>query len=224
MKDCFENIVYKYEKNFLKIDIFSLDKQKDIFILRNCLGNIKFITEKIPRKDWIKNQKQQDKGSQTNLFFFHQGFSEKETTKRQILLPVGQSFGSGTHESTILAIKLIEKLLKKKKIKFPLDLGTGSGILSFVLNIHLKKKIFATDICEHSINEFKLNSKRNNIKNLFFIKSFGMNNIYLKRKKFDLVVANLLMNEHVFYFAFADKFKKRFFNYFGILVNQKISL
>ena len=50
-----------------------------------------------------------------------------------------------------------------------------------------------------------------------------MNNIYLKRKKFDLVVANLLMNEHksILFCVCRQIQKKGFLIISGILVNQK---
>ena len=78
--------------------------------------------------------------SETNLFIFHQGLKKISTTKNKIIIPASSAFGTGSHESTILIIKSFEKVIKKNFFYFPLDIGTGTGILSFILNIKLKKK------------------------------------------------------------------------------------
>ena len=98
------------------------------------------------------------------MFIFHQGFKNISTTKNKIIIPAGLSFGTGSHESTILIIKIFEKLNKKIIFNFPLDIGTGTGILSFILNKKLKKKIYATDISLESKDNFEKNKKINEIK------------------------------------------------------------
>ena len=94
--------------------------------------------------------------------------------------------------------------------------------MSFILNIKLKKKIYATDISLDSKNNFQTNKKINKLNNLLFIKSNGMNNIKLKKKKFDLIVANLLLNEHkrVISNVCKNVKKKGFYLISGILDTQ----
>ena len=141
-----------------------------------------YTLEKVSVKNWIKEVKKKDISSETELFIFHQGFKNISTTKNKIIIPPGLSFGTGSHESTNLVIKIFEKLNKKIIFNFPLDIGTGTGILSFTLNKKLKKKIYATDISPDSKYNFEKNKKINKLNNLLFIKSFGMNNIQLKKK------------------------------------------
>ena len=89
----------------------------------------------------------------------------------------------------------------------------------------LKKKIL---FIHHSpsINTRQLSGcvvkKINKLNNLLFFKSFGMNNINLKKKKFDLIVANLLLNEHKSIITNVCKHIKRRGFYFisGILDSQ----
>ena len=50
--------------------------------------------------------------------------------EHKIILDPGSAFGTGTHETTSMCAKLIDKYLKKDgKV---LDLGTGSGILAII--------------------------------------------------------------------------------------------
>ena len=86
----------------------------------------------------------------------------------------------------------------------------------------MKKKVIATDISPDSEDNFEKNKKINKLNNILFIKSFGMNNIQLKKKKFDLIVANLLLNEHKGIITNVCKHIKRRGFYFisGILDSQ----
>ena len=59
-----------------------------------------------------------------------QPLSEEETATT-ILIDPGMAFGTGTHETTRLCLELLEK--KSLAGQYFLDLGAGSGILSFYL-------------------------------------------------------------------------------------------
>lgn len=222
--DCFENLSYKFFNENVRFEIFSEKLDEDIFLLNNVCEEARYTLEKVSDKNWIKEEKKRDVSSETGLFIFHQGFRKISTTKNKIIIPAGLSFGTGSHESTILIIKSIEKLIKKTTFKFPLDIGTGTGILSFILSIKLKKKIYATDISSESKNSFEKNKKINKLNNLLFIKCFGMNNIKLKKNKFDLIVANLLFNEHKsIVINVCKRIKKRGFYFISGILDSQIN-
>ena len=206
----------------VKFEVLSNKLEQDIFFLNNLYKDIHYRLEKVEKKNWIKEIEKNNITTETDLFVFHQGFRKISTTKNKIIIPASSAFGTGSHESTILIIKSFEKIIKKTKFNLPLDIGTGTGILSFVLNIKLKKKIYATDISLDSKNNFQKNKKINRLNNLLFIKSHGANNIILKKKKFDLIVANLLLNEHkrVISNVCKNVKKKGFYLISGILDTQ----
>lgn len=206
----------------VKFEVLSDKLEQDIFFLNNLYKDIHYKLEKVEKKNWIEEIEKNNITTETDLFVFHQGFRKISTTKNKIIIPASSAFGTGSHESTILIIKSFEKIIKKTKFNLPLDIGTGTGILSFVLNIKLKKKIYATDISLDSKNNFQKNKKINRLNNLLFIKSHGVNNIILKKKKFDLIVANLLLNEHkrVISNVCKNVKKKGFYLISGILDTQ----
>ena len=220
--ECFDNISYRFLNEDVKFEVLSDKLEQDIFFLNNLYKDIHYTLEKVEKKNWIKEIKKKNISTETDLFVFHQGFRKISTTKNKIIIPASLSFGTGSHESTILIIKGFEKIIKKTKFNFPLDIGTGTGILSFALNIKLKKKIYATDISLDSKNNFQKNKKINKLNKLIFIKSHGVNNIILKKKKFDLIVANLLLNEHkrVISNVCKNVKKKGFYLISGILDTQ----
>ena len=220
--ECFDNISYSFKNEDVKFEVLSDKLEQDIFFLNNLYKDIHYKLEKVEKKNWIKEIEKNNITTETDLFVFHQGFRKISTTKNKIIIPASSAFGTGSHESTILIIKSFEKIIKKTKFNLPLDIGTGTGILSFVLNIKLKKKIYATDISLDSKNNFQKNKKINRLNNLLFIKSHGANNIILKKKKFDLIVANLLLNEHkrVISNVCKNVKKKGFYLISGILDTQ----
>jgi len=70
---------------------------------------------------------------------------EKEKQDDLIIeIDPGMAFGTGTHATTSLCLKLIEKYLKKGD--FVLDVGCGSGILSIASSLLGAEKTLGVDI------------------------------------------------------------------------------
>ena len=92
-----------------------------------------------------------------------------------------------------MVIRGIEFLLKLKKFKNILDIGTGTGILAFVLNKITRKKIYASDFDKSCINIFKRNRKLNNLNNFKFIRTEGFKHPEFRKEKFELIVSNILL-------------------------------
>ena len=149
--------------------------------------------EILKNKNWVLSTKQNEKPVKTNFFTISQNQLNNISTKYFLLIPASTAFGTGKHSSTLLAIKNIEWLSKKKKISNFLDLGTGTGILSFVLLKIYQKNVVATDIDIESEKCVKLNKSLNSINNVFFVKCCGFNSPFFKRKIFNLLVYNILL-------------------------------
>ena len=180
--------------------------------------------EEIRKNNWILNNVNDDKGLESELFFFSQGLRKNTRIKRfSLIIPANNAFGTGTHESTFLAIKSIEYITKKKKFYEILDVGTGSGILSFVLKHILMTKIISTDIDKNVKVCFIANLKKNDLNKIRFIEVDGFKSREIKKKRFDFIISNMLCN-------FQKKFVKNYFQSLkknghliisGILKNQE---
>ena len=145
--------------------------------------------------NWLLENQRNDEPLKTELFFISQGIKafEYSCLKYKIIIPASNAFGTGYHESTFLVIRGIEFLLKFKKFNSFLDLGTGTGILAFILNKITNGKVYASDFDKSCMYTFQINRKINNLNNLRFIHSVGFNQYELRRKKFDLIVSNILL-------------------------------
>ncbi len=109
-----------------------------------------------------------------------------EGGKHVIYVHPGQAFGTGTHETTQLCMKLIERFLKEKD-SF-LDVGIGSGILSILARKLGASKVIGCDVQEEAIEEVKLNSQLNGVSG---IEVFHGSVEAIPYNGFDFVVANI---------------------------------
>ena len=116
-----------------------------------------------------------------------------------ITLDPGCAFGTGTHQTTQLCMKAIEKYLKKgDKVA---DIGTGSGILSICAIKFGASSAYGCDIDDTVIDVCRENAKINGIDmdypqgegNPAPVK-FELNTADKITEKFDFVCANILHN------------------------------
>src|SRR5207248_279838 len=85
----------------------------------------------------------------------------------RLVIPQAQAFGTGSHESTALCIELLEDLdLAGKR---GLDIGCGSGILSFAMLRLGASKVVAFDVDPDVIGPVRENQRRNALDVSFFV-------------------------------------------------------
>ena len=137
----FENVAFFKKDKIWILDIFFFSEIEEI-IAKEYLKdkkNLKFL--KIEKQNWIQKNIQRDNVRSTKLFSFSQGLKKNiKKKKNHLYFPASEAFGTGSHISTLLVIQNIEYLLKKIKFNSYLDLGAGTGILSFVIKKLTKKK------------------------------------------------------------------------------------
>ena len=100
----------------------------------------------------------------------------------------GMAFGTGTHETTSLCIKALEKLGCQGKDV--LDVGTGSGILSIVASKLGASKVLAVDIDPDAVRVAEENVQLNGQENVVVVKEGNL--VDGLDFKGDIVVANLM--------------------------------
>ena len=111
-----------------------------------------------------------------------------------ITLDPGCAFGTGTHQTTQLCMKAIEKYLKKGDTVA--DIGTGSGILSICAMKFGAASAYGCDIDDTVIDVCRENAKINGIDtdSENALVKFELNTADKITEKFDFVCANILHN------------------------------
>ena len=166
------------------------------------LGSWEITVDEKENQDWSKKWKEKwtvthvtDKIAVVPSWLTH----EPKEGEIAITLDPGCAFGTGTHQTTQLCMKAIEKYLKEgDKVA---DIGTGSGILSICAIKFGASSAYGCDIDDTVIDVCRENAKINGIDvdypqgegNPAPVK-FELNTADKITEKFDFVCANILHN------------------------------
>lgn len=105
-----------------------------------------------------------------------------------IELDPGAAFGTGTHATTSMCIRQLEKLVKPGMTVF--DVGTGSGILSIISAKLGATNIQAVDYDDSVLKIVEENLEQNNVQDIISVaQSDLMKNVHGKA---ELVIANII--------------------------------
>lgn len=114
----------------------------------------------------------------------------KPNTDEEVVVELdpGMAFGTGTHETTMLCLEILEQYMKKDYTV--IDIGCGSGILSIACGKLGAKKVLAIDKDENAVKVARENIKRNNLDRC--IKAIKGDKFQGVDFKADIIVANII--------------------------------
>ena len=107
-----------------------------------------------------------------------------------VTMDPGMAFGTGTHETTRLVIKLLERYTKEGQRM--LDVGCGSGILAICASKLGAKECKAYDIDEVAVRVAEDNIVSNNCENVTCEQSDLLKSVDLSGGQYDLITANIV--------------------------------
>ena len=114
----------------------------------------------------------------------------KPSTKHVLEIDPGMAFGTGTHETTKLCAQLISEFsqlgITPARLTRILDLGTGTGILSVVLEKLGFNGIYGNDIDPECRRVFHESLETNNCKNILWTEN------WIELGPYDLVIGNII--------------------------------
>lgn len=174
-------------------------KRLSILDEKNEYGILSVTSSGMKEEDWAENWKQYFKPLNVGekILILPEWETLTAPTDRTIFtVNPGMSFGTGSHHTTQLCIKGLEKYLTEGVSV--LDLGCGSGILSIIALLLGAKDATAVDIDANAVEIAVKNAKRNNI-DLSSYRTFSGNiindeSLYnsVSDKKYDVVLANIV--------------------------------
>lgn len=113
---------------------------------------------------------------------------EKKEGEIVIELDPGMAFGTGTHPTTILCLRALEKSIRGKERV--IDVGTGSGVLSIAAAKFGAASVLALDIDDIAVKSASENVRLNDVERLITVKkNFLLQGI---EGEYDIIVANIL--------------------------------
>jgi len=150
----------------------------------------KIETVTIPEQDWGENWKRFFRPFRvTSRIVVKPPWSSFRPKKNEVLIVInpGMAFGTGTHATTKLCIRALEKGLKKKGLSV-LDVGTGSGILSILAARIGAGEVLGIDTDEVAVEVARENVRQNRVSDLVQVRKGSVGHL---RRQFDVVVANI---------------------------------
>lgn len=161
-------------------------EQVDAFNRKNGQGEAELVeTRLVPRSGPVRQQPA-SVGSFTLL-----DEAGEDCGPGEIFLKPGHAFGTGSHPSTRLAVRLLEGL---KGGGFPaavLDVGCGSGILSLVSARLGARRVRGVDICRDAVELARENVTANDLQRRVIVQEAPLEEI---EGPYDLILANLTVS------------------------------
>ncbi|MBQ8879474.1 MAG: 50S ribosomal protein L11 methyltransferase [Clostridia bacterium] len=142
--------------------------------------------------DWAESWKQYYKPVSVGKITIVPAWEKYEAADGEITVRMdpGMAFGTGTHETTRLVMRLMQELsLTDKRV---LDVGTGSGILSICASKLGAKKCNAYDIDPVAVKVARENVREDGCSNVTVEVSDLLKNVDLSEGKYDFCVANIV--------------------------------
>lgn len=212
---------YKEDENFMgyfnyikdsvaSLEAFGIDKGE---------GSVTF--GKVNEEDWENNWKKYYKTTRiTSNIVISPTWEEYQKSEGELVIKMdpGMAFGTGTHETTRMCIKALERFVSKDTTV--IDVGTGSGILSIAASMLGAGSIIAVDLDKVAYESAKTNVNYNKITNI----SVRHGNLLdVVPEKADVMVANIMADVIM---GFCSEAKTRIINngYFicsGIIQERK---
>lgn len=171
-----------------------LSEQRNLLISRGLtdsqLGSWQYVLSEKTNQDWSQKWKEKwDVTHVTDKITVVPDWIEYEPKNGEIIIKMepGCAFGTGTHETTQLCMRAIEKYLKSNDTVA--DIGMGSGILSILAKKFGASYVYGCDNDDTVISVAKENAYKNGVECTFELGTADKIN-----DKFDFVCANILHN------------------------------
>lgn len=193
-----QELVYFDAKGKFRLCVYTRSPQKvrlaERRYVRERVPALRFKTNFLGQKDWLDkwrlDYRVRPLGEQCVLVPQNHREKYRPGKRLPIFLEPHAAFGTGTHATTQMMIRLLETL--RGKFTHFMDAGTGTGILSVVAWRLGAQSIFGLDVESHAVQTARENLRLNGCQQAQFQRtSLGQ----LKTKAhFDLVAANLMTN------------------------------
>jgi ribosomal protein L11 methyltransferase len=152
----------------------------------------------VEAKDWVKASLEDLVPVPAGRFVVHGQHDRARVpaNKLGIEIEAALAFGTGHHATTRGCLLLLDHVLKARRPRCVLDLGTGTGVLAIAASKALHDKVLASDIDAPSVKVARENARLNETGNLVqVIRATGFSAPqFAAHGPFDLVLANILAN------------------------------
>jgi ribosomal protein L11 methyltransferase len=154
------------------------------------------MVEKVPPTDWLAATYQAFPPLRIGRFFIHGSHIEDGPPAGSIPLCIdaATAFGSGEHPTTEGCLRALDRLSRRRRFHRILDMGCGTGILSFAAARLFGAPVLSADIDPESIRVTRINARINRLADpITAVVSNGYaSRVVRENGPYDLIIANIL--------------------------------
>lgn len=197
--DLVDDAILNADKNTVKVSLF-VPEEKNLGEYRSyiterlaALGVAATIEcEGMNEEDWSESWKQYYKPIPLGKVTIVPAWESYEAKEGEVVIKMdpGMAFGTGTHETTRLVMRIMQDEIKGGERV--LDVGTGSGILSICASKLGAASCNAYDIDPVAVKVAKENAERDGCTNITVGVSDLLRGVDLSGGKYDFCVANIV--------------------------------
>ncbi len=191
--------ILEADKSRVKVSIF-VPEEKNLFeyraFLTERLGEsgiwYEISTEGLSEDDWADSWKKYYKPIPLGRITVVPAWEDYSANEGEVIIKMdpGMAFGTGTHETTRLVMRLMQdEELSGKRV---LDVGTGSGILSVAASKLGAAHCSAYDIDPVAVKVARENAAFNGCDNITAAESDLLSNVDISGGKYDFCMANIV--------------------------------
>ncbi|MEA2880500.1 MAG: ribosomal protein methyltransferase [Hyphomicrobiales bacterium] len=176
------------------------DEAEVRLVVGQCAGTeaaARLTFETIAARDWVAASLADLKPVIAGRFTVHGAHDRAQVAPNRIGIEIeaALAFGTGHHGTTRGCLLALDGLLKQRRPRQILDIGTGTGVLAIAAARALRRPALASDIDPEAVVIARENARLNGVAPLVTaIRAQGLTGPgFLARAPFDLVLANILL-------------------------------
>ena len=155
------------------------------------LGKLETRTHSVAEEDWTESWKKAFKPFRLGAhMLIKPSWETVETAPGDHVIEIdpGMAFGTGTHETTGMCVRLVEKYVKPGDTA--IDIGTGTGILAIAAAHMGAKRVLATDLDAVAVRVARENVKINGFEDTIEMRCGDL--LEVVDEQADVVIANII--------------------------------
>jgi ribosomal protein L11 methyltransferase len=153
--------------------------------------------ETIAEKDWVAASLEGLKPIAAGRFVVHGRHDRARVGVNRIAIEIeaALAFGTGHHGTTRGCLLALDRILKARRPRRVLDVGTGSGVLAIAAAKASRRRVVASDVDPRAVTAAQENARTNGVGAL--VDTIRANDLvdrkFGTRAPYDLVLANILL-------------------------------